>query len=427
MSKRRVVMTGLGLITACGQGWKPYWESVLEGRSHIRYLSNLGAASLPVKMAGEITDFNPTDFIKQRKSLKLMSKEIQLAVAASFLALEDSGLELNDTERERFGISLGTGIINNDLDEIGVGIKSAMDESGKFSMKKFGREGIRALYPLWFLKYLPNMPACHISIAHGFRGPSNTITTSAAAGAQAVGEAFRVIQRGDADLMLAGSTDSKINAMGISRFQLLGLLSYQDQEPAKAYRPFDLRHDGMVLGEGAGLVMMEEYEHAKKRGARIYGELVGYGSSSDFDHNPHAKEDYTGKRMAMMRALDDSGTDPKDIDFILANGSGVPSEDIQEAHAVRSVFEPSFDSLLISGVKPITGHLIYGSGGVETGAALLALHHGFIPPLANFEKPAFDCDLPFVTEKSQNQEIGSMMFNSFGFGGQNASLVVRKA
>ena len=368
VNKRRVVITGLGLITACGQGWKPYWEAVLEGQSHIRYLSHLGSESLPVKMAGEISNFNPTDFIKQRKSLKLMSKEIQLAVAASYLALQDASLKLNETQRERFGISLGTGIINNDLDEMGVGIKAALGENGKFSMTKFGREGIRALYPLWFLKYLPNMPACHISIAHGLRGPSNTVTTSSAAGAQAIGEAFRVIQRGDADLMLAGSTDSKINAMGISRFQLLGLLSYQDQDPQKAYRPFDLRHDGIVLGEGAGLILIEELTHATKRGARIYGEMVGYGSSSDFNHNPHAKEDYTGKRMAMMRALHDSSTDPEDIDFILANGSGIPSEDIQEAHAVRSIFEPSFDSLRVSGVKPITGHLVYGSGGVEAGA-----------------------------------------------------------
>lgn len=426
MSRRRVAITGLGLITPCGKGWKPYWQSVLEGRSHIRYVSHFSLNGFPAKVAGEIPHFDPSEFVKQRKFLKVMSREIQLAVAASHFAIEDAHLPLDQMDRTRFGISLGTGIINNDLDEIGVGIKNGIGENGKFQMTKFGQEGIRSLYPLWFLKYLPNMPACHISIAHGLSGPSNTITTSSAAGAQAIGEAFHVIQRGDADLMLCGSTDSKINAMGLSRFNLLGLLSYQNHIPEKAYRPFDERHDGIIIGEGAGFLVLEGWNHALERGAKIYGELCGYGSSSDFNYDPIATEDFNGKRLAMTRALNDAGSDLGDIDFLLANGSGIPQEDAQETQAVHSVFNHSVKNLNVTALKAVTGHLIYGSAGVEIAAGVLALDQGVIPPAANLEKPAPECDLPFVKGQPKVAGIKTVLFNSFGFGGQNASLIIRK-
>ncbi len=425
MKPRRVVITGLGLLTACGQGKEPFWQSVVEGRSHVRKL-DVSWNGISVKFAADIPDFEPTHFIKSRKSLKLMSREIQMAVAASHLAVDDAGIKPESFDRMRFGISLGTGIINNDLDEIGEGIHAALDEQGRFQMTKFGNEGLRALYPLWFLKYLPNMPACHISIAHGLQGPSNTITTSSAAGAQAIGEAYHIIQRGDADLMLAGGTDSKINAMGISRFHLLGLLSIQGGEPEKAYKPFDLHRDGMVLGEGAGLVVLEEMEHARKRGARIYGEVAGYGSSSDFYHDPLGRQDFLGKKLAMTRALTDAGTDAGDIDFLVANGSGIVQEDIQETQAVHSVFAGQTGRLKVTGVKPVAGHIIYGAGGVELGAAVLALHEGVIPPLANLETPDPACDLAIVRGEASPHDGRIALFNSFGFGGQNAALVIRK-
>jgi len=413
-------------MTPCGIGHQEYWEAVVHGKSQIQSLPELSKNGFPVKLAGQIRNFEPSQFIKQRKLLKIMSREIMLAVASSQLAVEDSGLVLNDQDRTRFGISLGTGIINNDLDEVGVGIRSALDEDGKFQMAKFGSEGIRALYPLWFLKYLPNMPACHISIAHGLRGPCNTMTTSSAAGAQAIGEAFQVIQRGDADLMIAGGTDSKINAMGISRFHLLGLLSYGDQSPEQAYCPFDEKRDGMILGEGAGLLVLEELEHARKRGARIYGELIGYGASSDFNYDPRCAEDFQGKRFAMIRALENAEVSPREVDFVLANGSGFPQDDIQEARALHSVFQDAIKGLRVTAVKPITGHLVYGSGGVEMAAALLSLHHGVIPPIANLSSPDPDCDLPFVVDQPESYQAQEVLLNSFGFGGQNASLVVRK-
>lgn len=423
--KRRVAITGLGLLTACGYGWKPYWEAVLEGQSFIRSLDPAKHA-YPIRHAGEVSNFDPALFIKQRKSLKVMSREIQMAVAASYLALEDSMINLTEVDRTRFGISLGTGIINNDLDEMGSGIKAALDENGKFQMKKFGNEGIRALFPLWFLKYLPNMPACHISIAHGLGGPSNTVTTSSAAATQAIGEAFQVIQRGDADLMIAGGTDSKINAMGISRLYLLGVLSKTAGDAQKAYRPFDEARDGMILGEGAGLIVLEEWEHARRRGARIYGELAGYGASSDYSYDPRINEDFVGKRTAMVRALSDSNTSPSDIHLLFSNGSGIPKEDVQETRAVHEVFEKAIRSVKVTGVKPITGHLTYGSGGVEISAAVLSLAQGVMPPLANLENPDPECNLPFVVKEKQVSGARSVLLNSFGLSGQNASLVLRK-
>jgi 3-oxoacyl-[acyl-carrier-protein] synthase II len=199
-----------------------------------------------------------------------------------------------------------------------------------------------------------------------------------------------------------------------------------EKRPEQAYRPFDARHDGIILGEGAGLIVLEEWEHAKKRGARIYGEITGYGSSSDFTYNPAKSEDFTGKRLAMQRALEDASTEPKEIDLIFANGSGVPHEDIQESQAVQTVFERSMDSLSVSGVKPITGHLIYGSAGVEISAALLSLSQEVVPPLANFQSPAPQCELPFITQSPKAAQNRQLILNSFGFGGQNATIVLRK-
>ena len=428
MTKRRVAVTGIGLVTPCGLGWKPYWQAVSEARSHIRTLSSFSLNGFPSKFAGEIPDFKPADFVKHRKLLKVMSREIQLAVAASWLALEDGGFAaLGEADRERFGVSIGTGIINNDLDEMGIGIRQGFDSEGQFHMAKFGAEGLPSLYPLWFLKYLPNMPACHISISHNLKGPSNTVTTSSAAGAQAIGEAAQVIERGDADLMLAGSTDSKVNAMGISRFQLLGLLSTRNHVADRAYCPFDQNHDGIVLGEGAGLLVLEEWEHAHSRGARIYAEIVGYGSAADFNCDPRSGEDFKGKRAAMMRAMETAEVEPSSIDFVMANGSGIPQEDVQEARAIEHAFGTSLGRLRVTGVKPVTGHLVYGSGAVEVAASILSLRELVIPPLMNLEAPDPACDLPFVTGKAEPLAVRHALLNSFGFGGQNASLVLRRA
>ena len=269
------------------------------------------------------------------------------------------------------------------------------------------------------------MPACHVSIAYQLRGPSNTITTSSAAGAQAIGEAYRVIERGDADIMLAGGTDSKLNPMGISRFHLLGLLSKRQDMPGKVYCPFDEKHDGIVLGEGSGMLALESLENAKARGATIYAELGGYGSSSDFNIDPRDEDDFTGKRVAMRRALEDAGLERDDLDVIVANGSGVPQGDIQEALAIHSFYVGSFGKLQVTALKPITGHAVYGSGGIEAIIASLIVSKKTVPPVANLKKNYPECPLPLVKGKAKPVTANVVMLNSFGFGGQNASLVFK--
>ncbi|MDP3919667.1 MAG: beta-ketoacyl-[acyl-carrier-protein] synthase family protein [Candidatus Omnitrophota bacterium] len=426
MAKRRVVITGLGVISPCGAGWQPYWEALVHGRSHIRTIQSMSLNGFPSKFAGEIPDFDPRGYVKQRKSLKVMSREIQLAVAASQLAVEDAGLVISEEDKDHIGICLGTGIINNDLDEVGIGIRNGMDDEGKFDMAKFGQAGIRSLYPLWFLKYLPNMPACHISIAHGLRGPSNTITTSSASAAQAIGDAYRTLERGDADVMIAGGTDSKINAYGMGRFEMLGLLSRRNHTPQDAYCPFDQKHDGIIVGEGAGLIILEERERALRRGAQIYAELIGYGVSSDFNPDPRQTTDTMGKCIAMKTALKDAGIHNRDVSFVVANGSGIPCQDIQEAIALREVFEHAENGLRVTALKPITGHLVYASGGVEMTGTVMALREGIIPPLINLKNPHPECSLPFVTDEFQPCDGDIALFNSFGFGAQNVSLVMRR-
>ncbi|MEI7750932.1 MAG: beta-ketoacyl-[acyl-carrier-protein] synthase family protein [Candidatus Omnitrophota bacterium] len=424
--KRRVVITGFGVITPCGNGWEPYWEAALHGRSAIRSADPLKLNCPSFKYAGMLSGFEPKEFIENRKSIKLMSREIQMAVAASRLALKDAKLSPENYDPTRVGVTLGTGIINNDLDEIGVGLRNGLDENGHFSMTKFGQDGVRSLFPLWFLKYLPNMPACHVSVANHLRGPNNTITTSSAASTQAIGEAYRVIERGDADIMLAGGTDSKLNAMGISRFQLLSLLSTREASPEKVYCPFDKKHDGIVLGEGAGILVLESLESAKKRGALIHAELAGYGSSSDFNYDPRDPDDFTGKRVAIRRALEDASLEPADVDVLVANGSGIPQEDIQESLAVHSFYSSSFKKLHVTAVKPVTGNLVYATGSIEAVVAALTTKNGQVPPVTNLESPDPECPLPFVTDKAKSCQVNVAVLNTFGLGGQNASLVFKK-
>ncbi len=423
--KRRVVITGFGTITSCGNGWEAYWDSVIHARPSIHSVDSFKSSGFSLTCAGALTQFDPKEYVENRKSLKVMSREIQMAVAASRLALRDARISMAEYDPTRIGVTLGTGIINNDLDEVGVGFRNGVDANGNFSMTKFGQDGIRSLFPLWFLKYLPNMPACHVSILNNLRGPSNTITTSSAAGTQAIGEAYRIIQRGDADAMLAGATDSKINAMGISRLQLLGFLSQRKEVPSKVYCPFDEKHDGMVLGEGAGILVLESLESAKKRGADIYAEIVGYGSASDFNYDPRDPDDFTGKRVAIRRALEDAALDPSDVDALVANGSGIPQEDIQESLAIHSFYAHTFKKLHVTAVKPITGHLVYGSGSVEAVIAALTTKKQVIPPIVNLEKPDPACPLPFVQNKAKACKVEVAVLNTFGFGGQNASLVFR--
>lgn len=410
-SRRRVVVTGIGTINACGLGSGVLWQAALEGRSAIRELTHFSSNGSPVRVGGEVPNFRPEDFIPTRKSLKVMSRDIRLAVAASILAVRDAHLEPGSFDPTRAGVTLGSGLINNELEEVGAGIKAGFDADGKFQMKLFGREGIRALFPLWLLKYLPNMPACHLSIVHGLRGPSNTLTTSSTGCLQAVGEASRVIERGDADLMLAGACDSKLNPLGLARLHLLGILSGQNQEPGEVYRPFDRRRDGMVIGEGAGLFVLEERRHALRRGARIYGEIAGFAA-------------HVGSPERTMRnALEDSAREPGEIGFIHANGSGVPREDVEEAHSIARVFVNGAGRVPVTASKSLTGHLVDAVGTSELTLSFLSLREKTLSAITNLDEPDPACPLNFV-RSSQEIKKPSFLVNALGLGGQSASLVV---
>lgn len=410
--KRRVVITGVGVLTACGVGYEPLWRMALAGRSAIRELSDFCSNGSPIRVGGEIIDFRAEDFVKTKKSLKVMSRDVQLAVAASFLAIQDSGRPMSQTDPTRAGVTLGSGLINNDLEELGFGIKQSLNPEGKFELSRFGREGIRALYPLWLLKYLPNMPACHIAITHGLKGPSNTLLTSSTGCLQAVGEASRVIERDDADLMLAGASDSKINPLGLARLHLLGILSERNHFPGEVYRPFDRHRDGLVIGEGAGIFVLEERQHALKRGAQIYGEILGYSAK------PNAQE------RSMKGALEEAECDPGDISFVHANGSGIPGEDISEARSIAQVFHNGSKRIPVTASKSVVGHLVDAVGTAELSLSLLALQRKLLPPITNLEEPDPACDLNFVTQNPQATKGLAFLLHAFGLGGQSAALVI---
>lgn len=412
MSERRVVITGIGTVNACGLGYEPLWQAAVKGESAIRLLPEFATNGSPVRVGGEIPNFQAADFVKERKSLKVMSRDIRLAVAASTLAVRDAGLVVESMDATRAGVTLGAPLINNELDELGLGIRESLDAEKRFQIKRFGREGIRALYPLWLLKYLPNMPACHISMTHRLKGPNNTLMTSSTGGLQAIGEAFRTIQRDDSDLMLAGATDSKLNPIGLARLHLLGILSTNGHEPRRAYRPFDRSRDGMVVGEGAGIFVLEEREHARRRGAKIYGEILGYGTHFDREGR------------SIKRALEEAGRSAEEIDFVHAHGSGIPEEDISEAKRIAGIFGNGTRRIPVTATKSVTGHLVDAAGTVEMSLALLALGRKVIPPVVNLEEPDPECDLNFVTGGPRALDARTFLVHGMGLGEQSAAVVV---
>ncbi len=391
--KNRVVITGLGVLSACGAGWKPFWDACLQGQSALRTVTRF-----PSLFGGEVPDFDPKQYVKNRKNIKLMSRDIQFAVAASKLAFEDAGMDLSTLDLARSGVVIGSCVINNELEELASGYQKAVLPDGSFSMPKFGSEGSPSFFPLWMLKYLPNMPASHVTIEFGLRGYSNTVTFSAASGAQAIGEAARVIERGDAEVMLAGGADSKLNPMGISRFQLFNMLS-----PSRVHHVFSQYADGMVVGEGAGVLVLESLEHAQKRNAKIYAEFCGLGSAPDSNTSPIQHHDGSGKEKAMRRAVQDAGMSFSDLNAVIANGSGMRDHDLLEEAALKACLTKG---VYVAALKPLIGHTVYAAGGIESAAAAAAVYENRFP--------------------STEKEISTVMLNSFGFCGQNTALIFRK-
>lgn len=425
---RRVVVTGLGVVAPNGVGKEAFWSACLEGRSGVAPIRSFDASGHPVKIAAEVKDFDVTPFVppSQRKSLKIMSRAMRFAVGAAGLGLQDAGLSSDWHDPGRIGVVMGTGLVPVDLPELTPALVDSCDEEGRLETRRLGQRGAGALFPLWILKYLPNMVAAHISLAFNAQGPNSTITTACAAGTQAVGEAFRLIARDDAEIVLAGGADSRIDPLMILAYTALGALSPADRPAAEVSRPFDGRRDGFVLGEGAGVLVLEELEHARQRGATIYAEVLGMGSSFDAYAATKPDPEARGAARAISEALREARIDRGDVDYINAHGTSTRLNDQMETIAVKRVFGPGARALPLSSIKSMVGHLIGAAGAVEAVALALTLHAGALPPTINQTQPDPACDLDYVPNTAREMPVRVGVSTSFGFGGQNAALVMRR-
>lgn len=425
MTDRRVVVTGLGVVAPLGIGNDAFWKSLALARSGVGPITRFDASSFDIRIAAEVRDFNPKEYVAQRKSLKLMRDNMKMAVAAAKLAVDDSGLDFPAVEPERVGVVIGAGMLAIDIVELARAVSVSVDH-GVFDLGLFGVEGLANMAPIWLLKQLPNMSASHISIAYNALGISNTITTGAAAGAQAIGESFRIIERGGADIVLAGGTEANITPRTLIRDAMLGELSRRNDDPEGASRPFDRERDGRVLGEGAAVLVLEERGRALRRGARIYAEVAGYGSSADTRGRGDSGGKGDGKAYSMMRALDDARCSPDVIDYISAHGDGIPEDDVMETAAIKAVFKKHARELAVSSVKSMIGDLGAAAGSVEALATILGMWHGVIPPTINLDHPGAGCDLDYVPHAAREADIRLAMSNSFTRSGQNATLIFRR-
>lgn len=425
---RRVAVTGLGVVAPNGIGKDAFWSACVAGHSGVGPIRSFDASAHPVKIAAEVIDFDAAPYLPngQRKHLKVMSRAMQFAVGAASMAVEDSGLQLANLDPERLGVVMGTGIVPMDLAELAPLLKEAYDPDGRLRPANLARRGENALFPLWILKHLPNMLAAHISLAVNAQGPNSTITTACAAGTQAVGEAFRLIARGDAEIVLAGGADSRMDPLLLLAYTALGALSRAERPPEEVSRPFDAERDGFVLGEGAGVLVLEELEHARRRGAVIYAEVLGFGSSFDAYAVTRPDPEARGAVRAIEWALREARIDRRDIDYINAHGTSTRFNDLMETLAVKRVFGEGARALPLSSIKSMVGHLIGAAGAVEAVALALTLYEGVLPPTINRTHPDPACDLDYVPNNARAVPVRAAMSTSFGFGGQNAALVMRR-
>jgi 3-oxoacyl-[acyl-carrier-protein] synthase II len=425
---RRVVITGLGVVAPNGVGKEAFWKASVAGRSGVGPIRTFDASQHPVRVAAEVPDFDVTPYVPgpHRKSLKIMGRAARFGVAAAGLAVRDSGLELDRGDPERVGVVMGTGVVPVDLPEVAPLVAEACQGDGRLRVDRLGQCGNGALFPLWILKYLPNMTAAHISLIHNAQGPNSTITTACAAGTQAIGEAFRLIRRGDAEVVLSGGADSRVDPLLLLAYAALGALSRACRAPEEISRPFDGERDGFVLGEGAGVLVLEELEHARRRGAVIYAEVLGLGSSFDAYAVTKPDPEARGAARAIRWALNEARVGPPDVDYINAHGTSTRLNDLMETVAVKRVFGEGARHLPLSSIKSMVGHLIGAAGAVEAAALALTLHDGVLPPTINHTHPDPDCDLDYVPNCAREQRVRTAVSTSFGFGGQNAALVMRR-
>ncbi len=412
MSKRRVVVTGLGMLSPVGNSVDAAWQALLQGQSGITNIEHFDTSEFPTKFAGLVKDFDPEQFGISRKDARKMDLFIQYGVAAGLQALEDSGLEVTEQNATRVGVAIGSGIG-------GLGLI----EQNHFSLMEGGP---RKLSPFFVPSTIINMASGHLSIMKGLRGPNIAVTTACTTGTHAIGFAARMIAYGDADVMVCGGTEKASTPMGMGGFAAARALSTRNDEPQKASRPWDKDRDGFVLGDGAGVLVLEEYEHAKARGAKIYDEFVGFGMSADANHMTAPPDDGSGAALAMHNAILDAKISPDLIGYVNAHGTSTPLGDVAELRAMKKTFGEHASKLMVSSTKSMTGHLLGAAGAIEAIITVLALRDQGAPPTINLDTPDDECDLDLVPHVARKAEFEYALSNSFGFGGTNGSLIFKR-
>ena len=409
--KHRAVITGMGVVSPVGNNLEEFWNNLIEGKSGIGLLTRFDTTDLPTKVAGEVKNFEPTDWISKKES-RHMDRFAQFAIAAAKMALQHSGLDLEKVDKERAGVVMGCGI----------GGVTTFEEQKEVLMAK----GSGRITPFFVPMLISNMAAGHISIEFGFQGSSMTIVTACASATNAIGEALRIIQRGEADVVLCGGTEAPITSLAFAGFCAAKTMSTEKENPEQASRPFDKRRSGFVMGEGSGVLVLESLEHAEARGAHIYAELAGYGSTSDAYHITTPVPGGAGAARAMRLALKDAEVSAEDVDYINAHGTSTGPNDSTETAAIKTVFGSSASKVAISSTKSMTGHLMGAAGAIEAIICALSIERGAIPPTTNYGEPDPECDLDYVPNIARKQEVAVAMSNSLGFGGHNATIVLKK-
>lgn len=410
MERRRVVVTGMGAVTPLGNDVETTWKNIIAGQSGIDVVTRVNPDDFPAKVAAEVKDFDPASFMDRREARK-MDRFTQYAVAAALMAVKDAKLEINEQNAERVGVWIGSGI-------------GGM-ETFEQQFEIFQQRGYRRVSPFFVPMMIPDMAAGQVSIILGAKGINSCTVTACATGANSIGDAFKVIQRGDADVMITGGAEAPITKMSFAGFCANTALS-TNPDPKTASRPFDKNRDGFVMGEGAGIIVLEELEHALRRGATIYAEIVGYGATADAYHITAPAPGGEGGVRAMRQALRDAGLQPKEIDYINAHGTSTEYNDKYETLAIKEVFGDHAYQLAVSSTKSMTGHLLGATGAVEAIFSVLTIRDGVIPPTINYETPDPECDLDYVPNEARKQDVRAVLSNSFGFGGHNATLIFKK-
>ena len=411
LEARRVVVTGLGLICAVGNTAEEVWRNLHAGQSGVRRITQFDATDFACRIAADVKNFDPLNFI-EKKELKKMARFIQLALAATDEAMNMSGLKITPENATRVGVHIGSGIGGFDVIE--------REHSALLA------GGPRKISPFFIPSAIVNLAAGQVSIRWGAKGPNEATCTACTTSAHSIGDAMKIVARGDADVMIAGGSEAAITPMGIGGFAAMRALSTRNDEPEKSSRPFDAERDGFVVGEGAGILILEEIEHARRRDARIYAELVGYGMSADAYHITQPAEGGEGAYRVMVNTLKDAGVDPEDVGYVNAHGTSTPLGDRLETMAIKAAFGAHAKKLAVSSTKSMTGHVLGGAGGIEAGITVLALRDQCVPPTINQENPDPECDLDYVPNKPRRAHLEYALTNSFGFGGTNGCLLFKR-